>query len=126
MGRGLFRRGRARPGTTISAVIADVVVRSVVDDGLVIDVVNVGDIHIIHRAVVIEASVSPISALIADATVTKAVVNATVEADVRTPVAIVPGISIVAPAPISGSPEQANLGSHHPRSRHPEVAFLSI
>jgi len=32
----------------------------------------------------------------------------------------------LAPAPISGSPEQARFGSHHPRTRHPEVAFFAV
>jgi hypothetical protein len=124
--RGLFRRGRARPGPTISAVIADVVVGSVVNDSLVVNIVNVGDIHVIHGAVVIEASVSPISALIADTPVAEAVVDAAVKTDIRAPVAIVPGVSVTTPTPIAGRPEQANLGSHYPRTGHPEVTFLSI
>jgi len=43
--------------STVSAVIADVVESSVVDDGLVVNVVNVRDVHVIHRAVVVEGSV---------------------------------------------------------------------
>jgi hypothetical protein len=126
MGCGLFRRSRARVDPTMPAVVADVVIRSVVNDGLVVDVVNVRDIYVIHGAVVIEASVSPISALIADTPIAEAVVDAAVKTDIRAPVAIVPGISVTTPTPIAGRPQQTNLGSHHPRTRHPEVTFLSI
>ena len=126
MGRSLFRRRRASANPAVSAVIADVVVRSVVDDGLVVDIVNIRDVHVIHRAVVVEAAVVPISALIADATVAEAVVDAAVEADIRTPVAFIPGKGVAAPTPIARRPEKANFGSHHPRTRHPEVAFVSV
>src|SRR5271165_5815103 len=68
----------------------------------------------------------PISALIADTTIAEAVVDATVEANMRPPVALIPGKSIAAPAPITGSPEVANFGSHHPRARNPKIAFIAI
>ena len=126
MGRCLFPCGGARASSTISAVIAHVVVRSVVDDGLVVDIVNVRDVHVIHRTVVIEGSVSPISALIAGPTVTEAVVNASVEANVRTPIAAIPRVGVVALTPIARRPEQASFGRHHPRTWHPKVAFISI
>ena len=41
-----FRRGRARRDSTSSAVIADMVERGAVDDGLAVNVMNVRDIHI--------------------------------------------------------------------------------
>jgi hypothetical protein len=98
----------------------------VVDYGLVVNIVNVRDVHVIHRAVVVENSVIPISASIADTTIAEAVVDATVEADMRTPVAIIPGVGVAAPTPITRGPEEANFGSHHPRTRHPEVAFIPV
>ena len=112
--------------STGTTVIADMVHRDVVDYGLVVNIVNVRDVHVIHRAVVVESSVIPISAFIADTTIAEAVVDATVEADIRTPVAAVPGVGVAAPTPITGSPEETNFGSHHPRTRHPEVAFTTI
>ena len=82
MRRGLFRCGRASVNPAVPAVIADMVERGVVDYGLVVDVVNIRDVNVIHRAVVVEAAVIPISALIADATISKAVIDATVKADI--------------------------------------------
>ena len=81
--RCLFCSGRASGNSTLAAVIADMVHRGVVDYGLVVDIVNVRDVHVIHRAVVVEGSVIPISAFIADTTVAEAIVDATVEADLR-------------------------------------------
>jgi hypothetical protein len=98
----------------------------VVDHGLVVNIVNARAAHVVHRAVVVEGPVIPISASVANTAIAEAVVDPTVEADMRTPVADIPRIGIAAPAPITGSPEQANLGSHYPRTRHPEVALLTI
>src|SRR5271166_201956 len=126
MCRGLFRCRRASVNPAVPAVVADVVVRGVVDDGLVVNIVNIRDVYVIHRAVVVETAVIPISALIADATVAEAIVDAAVKADIRAPVAFIPGKGVAAPTPITRRPEKANLGSHHPRTRHPEVPFLSV
>jgi hypothetical protein len=126
MCRCLLCLGRAGGNSTGAAVIADMVHPSVVDYGLVVNVVNAGDVHVVHRTVVVKLSVLPTSALIAETTIAKAVVDPTVEADLRTPVAVIPHVGVAAPAPITGSPEQTNLGSHHPRTRHPEVAFIPV
>src|SRR5579863_1390244 len=103
--RALFCCGRAGVDSTGAAVIADVVDRGVVDDGLVVDVGDVGIADVIHRAVIVEGSMVPISALIADATISVSIVNATVEADLRAPVAAIPGESAATPTPIARRPE---------------------
>src|SRR5271165_4474254 len=126
MCRCLFRRRRASVNSTLAAVIADMVHSGFVDYGLVVNIVNVRDVHIIHRTVVVEGSVVPISTSIADATIAKPVVDAAVEADMRTPVAFIPGIGVAPPTPIARCPEEARLRSHHPSPRHPEVAFIAI
>src|ERR1700689_821751 len=126
MGGSLFRGGRARGNSTISAVIADVVVRGVVDHGFVVDIVKIRAANVIHRAVVVEASVIPISALITETAVAEAVVDASVKADIRTPVAFIPGECVAAPTPVTGRPEQASLRSRHPRACDPEVAFVAV
>src|SRR5208337_2325200 len=118
---GLLCSGRTSANSTLAAVIADMVHRGFVDYGFVVNIVNVRDVHVVHRGVVVEGPVIPISAFIADA-----VVDATVEADMRPPVAFIPREGTAAPAPITGSPEEANFGSHHPRTRHPEVALITI
>jgi len=124
--RGLFPCGWAGADSTAAAVIADMVDRGVVDYGLVVNVVNVRDVHVIHRAVVVEGSVVPISAFVADATIAETVIDATVKAYLGTPVSVIPGKGVAAPTPITGSPEQARFGSHHPGTRHPEVTVIPV
>src|SRR5580698_975663 len=99
--RSFFLRGGASVESASAAVIADVVDGSVVDDGLVVNVGDVGAAKVIHRAVVAEGAVIPVSALIADTTIAEAIVNATVEANARAPVTAIPGEGAAAPTPIS-------------------------
>jgi hypothetical protein len=100
--------------------------RRVVDHGFVVNIVNTRATDIIYRAVVAEGPIVPIPAFIAGTTIPVTVVDATVEADMRTPVADIPGVGIAAPTPITRSPEQANFGSHYPRTRHPVVSLITI
>ena len=124
--RGLFCSGRAGVNSTGAAVVADMVHPGVVDYGPVVNIVKVPDVHVVHRAVVVEGSMIPVSAFIAETTVAETVVDATVEADMGAPVAFIPSVAVTAPTPVTGSPEEANLWSHHPRTWHPVVAFISI
>jgi hypothetical protein len=103
-----------------------VVERCVVGYRFIVDIVHAGGVHVIHGTVVIEGAMIPISALVANATIAEAIIHASVEADMITPVAAMPDIRIIAPTPITGSPEEANFRGHHPGSRNPEVAFISI
>src|SRR5580698_3379383 len=123
---GFFCRGGAGVDPASAAVIAHIVDGGIVDDGLVVNVGNVGFADVIHREVVAEGSIVPISAFIADTTVAEAIVDATVEADMRAPVAAIPGEGAAAPSPITGGPEQAHRGRLHVRTRHPEVAFTPV
>jgi hypothetical protein len=89
----------------MAAVIAYVVDRDVVDDGLVINVADarhVGDVR--HRAVIEEGSMIPISAFIADTTVAESIVDAAVKPDMRTPVPGIPEERPAAPTPITRRP----------------------
>ena len=126
VGRSLFLSSRAGGNSTSAAVIADMVHRGDVDYGFVVNIVNVRDVHIIHRGVVEEGAVIPISASVTDTAIAEAVVDAAIEADLRAPVAAIPGECIAAPAPVAGSPEQASLRRCHPRTRHPEITFIAI
>src|ERR1700691_353917 len=92
--RGLFRSGRSSGCSTGSAVVANVVSRPLVAYGLFVSVVKGAHIYVIHRGVVAESPVLPISAFIAKTTIAEAVIDAAVEADRRTPVAVIPGIGI--------------------------------
>jgi hypothetical protein len=81
------------------------------DHGLVIDIRDVGDIHIGHRAVVEEPATAPFTALEAFAEVSEAVVDAAIESDVRAPIAGIPKVKPIVPSPVSGGPQVAHFGS---------------
>src|SRR5271168_462954 len=131
---GLMRRPRggllhgSRPCRDAAgpAVEADPVDRDAIDYRLVVYVVNVGDIHMAHRAVVIKFMTLPMSAGVTAAGVSETVVDAPVEPDGRAPVAFVPRIPPVAPTPIPRRPEQPKFGRLHPGPGNPEVAVLVV
>jgi len=124
--RGLFFRPRTRSDATIAAVVADPVHRGVVDDGGVVNVVNVCDVHVAHRTVVIKLPVLPTAALVALSEVSVAVTDSAVKTYLLSPVAIVEHVSVAAPTPIGWSPKQAGLRRHHPRTWHPVVIVVII
>jgi len=119
------RRGFFRPGTradpTTAAVVADPVHRGAVDNSSVVNVVNYGDVYVVHRTVVEKVSVIPTSTLIAFSVVAVPVTNPAIETDMRTPVAIVEDISVAAPTPIGWSPQETDFRSHYPCTRHPVI-----
>src|SRR5580658_9746315 len=69
-------------------------------------------------------AIGPAAAVIAGADITETIVDAAVETDLRSPVARVPEIGAVRPAPITGRPEKADLGRFNPRTGHPEVSAV--
>jgi hypothetical protein len=95
------------------------------DDRLVIDIGHVGDVHVGDATVVEKCVPSPLPTEKADAGVAKAVVDATVKADVRTPVAAVPSVESIIPTPVARSPEHPN-GGEYPGSGHPVIAIVVI
>jgi len=120
----LLLRSGSSADSAVATVVADV--RIVVDDDrFVIDVGYIGDVNVVHAPVVKEAVALPISAIKTIAGVAKAVIDATVKSDVRSPVSIVPTVEAIVPTPVSGSPKLSD-GSEHPRARHPVVAIVVI
>jgi hypothetical protein len=112
----------------MKAAVATVVTdpRIVVDDNrLVVDVRYVGDVNVGHATVVIEPVALPIPAEKSGAGVTKAIINAAVETDVWSPIAAIPNVEAVIPAPVARSPKHSD-GSKHPRARNPVVAVVVI
>jgi hypothetical protein len=122
----LFLRRWTRSDPTIATVIADPVHRGVVDHRGVVNIVNVGDVHVVHRTVVVKLSALPTSALIALTKVSVAVTDSSVETYLLTPVAIIEDISAAAPTPIGWSPEQTGFRSQHPCTRYPVVVILGV
>jgi hypothetical protein len=92
------------------------------DDGAVIDVGDAGDIDTVHRAVVVEVVASPITAVVADAGVAEAVVDAAVKADVQAPEAAMEAPAVAVPAPVARGPEGAVIRRSAPCAGDPVVA----
>jgi hypothetical protein len=103
MRRRLFGRRSMGLDSTLAAIESDMVV--VDDHRFVVDVGHVDRGHIVHATVVIERSASPVASLVPDAAVPEAIVDASIEANRRPPVAGVPGIDSASPTPISGCPK---------------------
>src|SRR5580658_2414783 len=118
----LFHRSRTSGQSPGASVVAHIYVI----DGHVLGI-DVGDVRdVVHGSVVEECSTFPIAALIADATVAEAVVDAAIESHFRAPVTFVKSELATAPAPVTRGPEETRLRRHGPRTRYPEVAFLSV
>ncbi len=110
----------------LAAVIARATAVVVVDHGAVVAVVDIGDIDVVDRAVVIEPPLVPAPAVVTVAAVAIAVVDAAVVADVGAPVAGVEGIEAAIPGPVTGRPQEADLRRLHPGSGHPVVVVIAI
>src|SRR5579863_2406852 len=125
MRRRFFETARAGIYSAVAAVEADAIHAPLVDHGLVVDV-NIRDRHIVHRAVVEERPVAPVSTLISMPEISKPVIHAAIKANMWPPVSRMPKIEASAPAPITRGPKQAGLRSHYPGSRHPVVSIRAI
>lgn len=117
---------RSRIGSTIAAVVADAIHARIVDDRLVVRVMNDRGVYVHDRRVVKEVAASPVSALKASAHVSESIKNATVEANLLSPIATVPEVNAVAPSPISRSPQETDFGRENPRAGHPVVVTIGI
>jgi len=119
----LVRRS-ARHQTTRAAVERNVVVH--VDHSPVVYVRHVHRPDVHDRAVIKKRAAMPVTALESNTGIPAAVIDSTIEADVRAPVTAVPDVSTAPPTPVSRSPEQARLGRQHPGARHPVIAVIAI
>jgi hypothetical protein len=124
-GRGLLRR---RPcSNTASPVEARPAVGDyVVIDDIPVGVVNDSRIHLCDGRVVRELSAPPLTSEKPNSTIAEAVVNATVEADGRSPVAGIKGVNSVHEAPPRRCPQQADLRRRHPDSRYPVITRIPV
>lgn len=123
-GKPLLFGGRSRVGSTIAAVVADAIHARIVDDRLVVRVMNDRGVYAHDRGVVEEPALLPVSTLEARAHVPESIKNATVEADLFSPIASVPDVTAVAPSPISRRPQETNFGRENPGARHPVVVAI--
>src|SRR5208282_132619 len=118
--RSLFLLGRTRADSTIAAVITDAALVVVRHMG-VVNIVNVGHVHVAHGTVVEKVSVIPAPTLEARTEVAEAVIDPAVETYVWAPVAVIENKSVAAPTPIGWRPQETDFRTHHPRARHPVV-----
>src|ERR1700704_284278 len=122
--RSLLLRSWPSINPTVAAVVTDP--RIVVDDNrLVVDIRYVGDVDVGDAAVVKESVALPITAEKSRTGVTKAIINAAVETNVRAPIPAIPDVEPVIPAPVAGGPKHSD-GSKHPSARNPVVAIVLI
>src|SRR5215469_2068539 len=116
--------GWARHCSTGTSVIADAVHGAgVFDYSRVVNIVNVGDVHIVDGLVVIELPSSPITAVVAGTGISVAVGDPTVVTDDRRPVAGMPVVQSVVKGPVTRRPKQFGLGGWHPRAGNPVVSI---
>ena len=109
-----------------AAIEADAIDRRIVDDGLVVNVVNIGHIDVGDRPVVVIIAAAPVATKEPGAGVAEAIINSAVEADVRAPVAGMPDVKPFIPAPIAGGPKKAGLRGEHPRAGNPEIVPVIV
>src|SRR5690348_2404277 len=96
------------------------------NDAALVDVVDNGHVDVGDGAIVEKLAPAPLAAVKADARVAVAVVDSAIEADVRSPIAAMPDVEAVSESPVTGSPEQARLGSEDPCSGNPEIAVRAV
>jgi AmiR/NasT family two-component response regulator len=66
--------------------------------------------------------VIPIAALVAEADIAEAIVDAAVVADVSAPIAPVELVTVVSPAPVAWRPQSTLIRSFNPGAGHPVIA----
>jgi hypothetical protein len=125
-----FGRTRLHVDTAVTAVVADTVggLRAVVhvvhDDVAVVIIADAGA-DVIDGAVVIEVVAVPVAAEVSETDVAEAVVDSSVEADMRAPVTAVEAIVDAAPAPVGRRPERAIVRRRNPFAGDPIVAIIA-
>src|SRR5208282_4652548 len=112
-----------RKGTDAAlAIEAGVVVLSGVNEGAILVYAVEAGANVPRCCVVKEVSTFPAPTPETNAAVPEAVINPTVESDVRSPVARMPAVSAAHESPVAGRPKQTGIRRRNPRSRNPVVA----
>ena len=89
---------------------------------IVVNVVHHRGIDVRHIAVISESAVIPVRAVIAPACIPKAIVDATIETNVRSPVAGMPPVVAALIIPIRRRPECIHPRRENPRAWNPVIA----
>src|SRR5271155_18870 len=121
----LIRRwpGGQAPGASVITHARGVCVASY---RLSVGIMDIGPVDIIDRRVVHECAVVPAPALVANAAITKAIVDSAVKSNVLSPIARVPHITPIAPSPIARGPQRAHERYQNPHPWNPIVSVRTI
>ena len=92
--------------------------------GLAVDVDEADAAEIVDGRIVEEPPVIPAAALVAEAIVAVAVMDAAIKADVGRPVAAMEQVDAADERPVAGSPQKARLRRLDPYARHPVVVVV--
>ena len=105
MSIGFLLRGRTNRHSALPAIERHM--RVVVHDysAVHINVCNLRRVYVHHRSVIKESSVPPLAAIKAVPAISESIVDPAIKTNLRTPVAAVPGINSVIPAPVSRRPQ---------------------
>ncbi len=122
---GEFRRARADVPAA-GAVVADAVLHVHHGHVVLIHGVDGIDVDPVHDTVVVEAVAVPVAAGVAVAGVAEAIGNASIEADVATPITVIEAVAVAFPAPVGWGPESTVVGGRNPGSGNPVVAAIAV
>ena len=119
---------RRRPGSYSALAAVEGHVRFVIHDDCAVhvDISDYRGVHVHHSGVVEEMAFAPFAAIEAVTAVSKSVINAAIESDLRSPVAGIPNVKAVVPTPVARGPQIAGFGRFYPRAGHPVVAVIVI
>src|ERR1700683_3483810 len=118
--RRFFLRRRTRADPSVAPVVTHTI-HGVVHNCFVVNVVNVGDVYVHHRAVIEKVSTIPTSAGESHAEVAEPIVDTAIKTYCRTPEPFMPQKCFATPAPPARGPQKSNLRRDNPCARHPIV-----
>src|ERR1700734_2781777 len=121
-----FGCGRSGLNAATATVVAHSIDGDVIDDGLGVDIGDIRGANVDHGPVIEQMAALPITTLKAATAVTEAVIYATVESDLGTPIALIPREGAAITAPIPGSPKISGLRSEHPSTRLPVITLVAV
>jgi hypothetical protein len=115
-----------RPGAgvyaAITAIVADTVdCGRIIDHGCVVNIVNIGDVHVVYRTIVEEVSVVPPASFITLPEVAEPVRDPAIETNMRAPITLIEDESLFAPTPITRCPKKSHFGSLDPSTGNPVI-----
>src|SRR5579863_6452452 len=110
--------------SAIAAIVAYAgVVRNV--DPCVVHVADDGRVHVIHRRVIEKVSVVPASAFIPTSEITESIDDPAIEANFRPPIPVIENKGAAVPSPIRRGPIETDFRSQHPCAGHPVVIIIA-